>query len=98
MSTSKLEIVVDAKHLRAMGYGHIWRATVRDVVAGELADPTVDLRTFDDAGGDLYQGRFRAPDEQREVTLTLRRIAERPAALAGFVAADGTIWKLVSAR
>jgi hypothetical protein len=95
---SELEIVIDAKYVRAMGYGHIWTATVRRVVGGELADPSVALRTFDDVDGDLYHGRFQARAEQREVTLTLRRVAERPAALAGFVAADGTIWQLATAR
>lgn len=98
MSSSELEIIVDAEYLRAMGYGHLWRATVREVVAGQLADPIVELRAFDDEDGEIYHGRLRARDAQRGVTLLLRRIAARPAALTGFVAADGTIWELESAR
>ena len=98
MTKPELEIVVDAKHAMAMGYGHGWKATVREVVAGELADQEIVLRTVVNREGTRYGGHFKTVDDERGVTLTLRRIPERPAALVGFVAADGTIWELVSAR
>ena len=70
----------------------------REVGSGALADRALHLITFVDDDGAAYGGRFRTLTEQRGVTLTLHRLAARPAALAGFVAADGTIWELVSAR
>jgi hypothetical protein len=98
MSTAELEIVIDAQHVRGMGYGHVWKATVTRVVAGELVDQEIELRTRMDPGGSFYGGRFKDLDPQKGVTLTLRRIPSRPVALVGFVAKDGTIWEIVSAR
>lgn len=98
MSTPDLEIVVDAKHLMGMGYGRVWKAAVQKVVIGELADPHVSLRVFDNASGEHYNGRFRTLEDQHGVTLTLRRVPQQPDVLIGFVAEDGTAWVLVNAR
>ena len=98
MTTPELEIVVDANHAMAMGYGHAWKATVREVVTGELADPQLNLLTLANASGTFYHGRFQKLDEQHGVKLTFRRIPQRPAALAGFVAKDGTIWEIVDVQ
>ena len=92
---TELQIVIDASYVVDVGFGRAWKATVR---SGALAQPAFKLTTFADVTGELYGGRFRDTTEQRGVTLTLQRVAKRPAALAGFVAADGTIWELVSAR
>ncbi len=98
MSTAELRIVVDATFVADLGYGLAWKATVREVGAGALADHAIHLTTFGDDDGATYGGHFRGAAEQRGVTLTFQRVAAQPAALAGFVAADGTIWELVSAR
>jgi hypothetical protein len=97
MPTPALEIVVDATFVADVGYGLVWKATVRQVGAGALADQTLHLTTFGDPDGAQYHGHFRETTEQRGVKLTLHRVAKRPAALAGFVAADGTIWEIVDA-
>lgn len=98
MSTPELEITIDATHVGDIGYGRVWNATVRAVGAGALPDQTIKLTTFANAKGDFYHGHFRLPDEQRGVKLTFRKIPKRPAALAGFIAKDGTIWELVEAQ
>jgi hypothetical protein len=95
MSTPELQIVVDAEYLMGMGYGHVWKARVREVKAGTLADPEVSLSTFPNGDGARYGGRFKGLGTEQGVTLSLRRIAKRPAALVGFVAKDGTIWEVV---
>jgi hypothetical protein len=97
-SSAELEIVIDARYVRGMGYGYVWRATVKQVVAGTLADGEIELRTRMDPSGAFYGGRFSKLVDQDGVTLALRRIASRPAALVGFVAKDGTIWEVVSVK
>jgi hypothetical protein len=98
MSTPELQIVVDANYVFGMGYGNVWKATVREVKSGALADTEIDLNTFTNEDGARYGGRFKNPGEERGVTLILRRIQRRPAALIGFEAKDGTIWEIVEAR
>jgi len=98
MTTPELEIVVDAKYAMSMGYGHAWKATVREVVTGTLADQQLNLLTLANASAKLYRGHFQKLDEQRGVKLRLHRVAQRPSALAGFVANDGTIWEIVDVQ
>ncbi len=98
MTKPELEIVVDAKHAMAMGYGHAWKAAVREVVSGALADKEISLRTAVNREGTRYGGHFKAVEDQPGVRLTLKRIPARPAALVGFVAADGTIWEIVDVK
>ncbi len=96
VTMDQLTIVVDARYLTAMGYGNIWRATVREVAAGSLADPELQLALFGNDDGRLYGGRFRSDrTQERGVTLRLRRVPELPAGLEGFVAKDGSIWSIV---
>lgn len=42
---------------------------------------------------DYYGGHFTGMKVEG-LRLTLRKVEERPAALSGFVAEDGTVWKL----
>lgn len=98
MSNPELEIVVDVTHVREGGYGHTWQATVREVRHGALADATVQLSTVGNDRGGRYGGHFRTKDAEAGVTLLLERVATRPPALAGFVATDGTIWRIVDAK
>lgn len=93
MPAEQLQIVVDASYIIGMGYGHIWKATVREVLAGTLPDREIKLSLLDNSSGTLYGGQFRS-GKVDGARLTLRKIEERPAALVGFVAADGTIWQL----
>jgi hypothetical protein len=91
----ELTIVVDARYLRPLGYGGVWRATVRAILEGELADRDLRLTVFNDLGGRMHAGRFQH-DRETAVRLRLRSLPERPAALEGFVADDGTVWELVA--
>jgi hypothetical protein len=60
------------------------KATVLQVVAGALADQTIDLSVVPDDDGRKYFGRFRSGgSEEKAVTLRLRRLSKRPGALAG---------------
>jgi hypothetical protein len=93
MSAEQLQIVVDANYLIAMGYGHVWSAKVRQVIAGTLPDRELQLSLSDNSGGKLYGGLFQ-DEPVVGAKLTLHKLDKRPAALIGFVAADGTIWKL----
>jgi hypothetical protein len=53
-SAPRLTVVVDLAYVMAIGYGHRWKGTVREVRSGELADPTISLSLFDqDYGGVL---------------------------------------------
>lgn len=94
MAAEQLTIIADARYVIPMGYGNIWKATVRQVVAGTLIDDQIQLSLFNNSDGRLYNGHFRSGGEATGVRLTFRRIAERPGALVGFVAKDGAIWEL----
>lgn len=98
MTQPELQIVVDTTYAMTTGYGHAWKASVREVKVGELADPALTLLTVANREGNRYNGRFRNLGADAGVTLTLRKVAVRPAALAGFVAKDGTIWELVGVQ
>jgi len=49
-------------------------------------------------GGGTYGGHFQCCAPEQGVEVALRRIPTRPAALAGFVAKDGTIWEIVDVK
>ena len=85
-----LTLVVDVSAPIPIGYGNAWHAEVRKVVAGALADPHVLLSAF--------ETELPCCGPHPQVEVTLRRVPNRPAALAGFVAADGTIWEMVSVK
>jgi hypothetical protein len=90
----ELIIIVDARYFLAMGYGHVWKANVRNVVDGTLKDSVIELSLLDNHEGRKYAGRFRGGEEVA-VRLRLRRVPELPIALQGFVGKDGTIWELI---
>jgi len=95
MPDDQLTIVVDAQYLISTGYGTAWRAQVREVVAGQLADDLLRLSLYEDGDGRRYRSRFRIGSEAKGVRLTLRKLAEHPGALSGFVAKDGSVWEIV---
>ena len=95
-SSELTEVVIDAQYVIGMGYGHVWRARVREGQRPPFGDSSFDLSLFDNSSGVDYGGRFADFNPQVEVHLTLRQIATRPAALAGFVSEDGTIWQVVN--
>jgi hypothetical protein len=94
MSDEQLTIVVDAQYLISTGYGTAWRAQVREVVGGQLADDQLRLSLYEDSDGRHYRGRFRMGSEAKGVRLTLHKLAKHPGALSGFVAKDGTVWEI----
>jgi hypothetical protein len=93
-SAARLTLVVDLTYVIAMGYGHRWKGTVREVRGGTLADPTINLSLM----GTDYGGVLPCCDAKSGLVLEVEPIAKAPAALEGFVAADGTVYQLVSLR
>ena len=89
---AELELELDVTHKLTMGYGHVWEATVRRVIKGQLPDRVFALST---SGSDIYGGHFQCCGAERGVIVQFARIPERPAALTGFVAEDGTVWTIV---
>lgn len=94
-ASDRLVVVVDTDRALEMGYGFEWHATVKRVVEGKLADPEMWISVH---GADVYGGHFQCCAPEQGVEVTLRRIAKRPAALAGFVAKDGAIWEIVDVK
>jgi hypothetical protein len=90
-----LVLLLDVTHGVDIGYGRIWRANVREVRRGSLADAVISLHTFDESA---YNGLLRCCEGERGLEITFRRVLERPAALVGFEASDGTIWSLREIR
>lgn len=93
--SDRLVVVVDTDRSIEMGYGYRWHATVKQVVEGKLADAELWLEVH---GADVYNGHFQCCDPEQNVQVVLQRIAARPAALAGFVAKDGTVWEIVDVK
>jgi len=90
----ELTLIVDAKYSLPMGYGAFWSVTVREVAQGTLPDRQFQLSLAEDPDHRHYGSRFNFRDEVG-VKLRFYREPDRPAALTGFVAADGTTWSLI---
>ncbi len=94
-----LTLIVDARHNLPIGYGETWKCPVRSVVTGELADKEISLSTIGPFGeGGMYGGYFENFGTHEALEITFKRLGERPAALSGFAASDGTIWEIFLVR
>lgn len=90
-SADTLTLVVDTSRPIPIGYGNRWHADVRQIVRGQLAEDAIWISAY---RADVYDGHLKRAEQGLEITF--RRIAARPPALSGFVAADGTIWEIVA--
>ena len=95
-SKSELILLVDLDYSAPIGYGHAWKASVKEVRAGTLADKSVSLRTFLDESS--YGGVISCCEPASSLLIGFRRLSSRPAALSGFAAVDGSIWEIESVR
>jgi hypothetical protein len=91
-----LELEIDTTYGLPTGWGMDWATTVRRVLVGQLADPIIALSTFNDP--DIYSGHFTCCAPESGLIVGFVRLAEHPGTLSGFIAADGTIWKLISVK
>jgi hypothetical protein len=87
-AAAEVAIVVDLTDPMPVGNGTSWKATVREVRRGALADATFHVN--------LYDTTVPCCAPVSGVVLELARGGERGAAQT-FAAGDGTIWKIVSA-
>jgi hypothetical protein len=91
-SSEGLTLVIDAEPSIPIGYGHTWKCAVREVVDGELSDSEITISTYGTV--DIYDGYFHFTESYDALYVTFERLEERPAALSGFKAADGAIWRI----
>lgn len=99
-----LTLIFDAEPGIPIGYGQTWKCTVREVVAGELSDTEITLSTFGTgtaATHKMYNGYFQSIppfDSYYALEVIFERLDERPGALSGFKAADGTTWQITTVK
>lgn len=93
-----LTLIIDAEPGIPIGYGQTWQCDVREVVEGELTDLRITLSTIGNASAELYNGYFGSIDSYTALEIAFERLDERPGALSGFKAADGTIWQITTVK
>lgn len=93
---TELTLIIDAEYNLPIGYGSTWKCPVRSVVAGELPDEEIGLRTRMNEAA--YNGYFGEITDYKALEIDFERLPEMPGALSGFKAEDGSIWEIKTVR
>jgi len=92
-----LVLVVDAEYTISHGWGHVFKCTVKEVVAGELADDVIYVSSYGTV--DLYDGLLAPFEDYENLTMTFIRSPDRDCGPPpGFRDASGSYWVMISVR
>jgi hypothetical protein len=94
---AELVLVVDAEYNLSHGWGHVFRCTVKKVVAGELPDEAVSVSVYGTV--DLYGGLLAPFCRYENLIMGFARVPDRDyGPPPGFRDAEGTYWEVVFVR